>query len=1026
MNITRAAIEKNRVTLVLLGLIIFGGIGAYFNMSRAEDPGFIIRTARVTTFFPGASPERVEQLVTDKIEKAAQEMPELDFVASQSKTGVSVVNVNIKESYKDMRPIWDDLRRKIENVETDLPDDVIGPFVNDEFGDVFGTIITLTGEGFSYAELKDVADDVRDELLLIDEVAKVEIYGAQDERIFVEYNNARLSELGLSPFQLMQILNARNIVISGGEVYTPQEQIGLEPSGNFETVDDLRRTVIRIPGRDEVVYLQDIAAVKRGYIDPPQDLVSATGTPALALAISMREGGNIIDLGVAVTATIARLQEFYPIGIEFDLVAFQPREVERKIKDFVGSLLQAIAVVALVMLVSLGVRTGLVVVSLIPTAIVTALLVMSLFKIGLDQISLAALIIALGMLVDNAIVMAESIMVQMSEGVSAIEAAVGSANELRIPLLTSSLTTAAAFLPIFLAESTTGEYTAPLFKVVTITLLSSWILALTLIPLLAVKFFRVEPKSGEEASYDSTFYRRYRGALLFALKHRTVTLAGIAGMFLLAMMGFRFLPNIFFPLSDRPFFRTELELPVGTRIERTEEVVREVEGFIASELAVREDRPEGITSWAAFIGQGAPRFVLPYSPVPPSPNYAFLLINTTSYKPIDDYIAKLDSFTFENLPDVITTARRIELGPPIDYPIEVRILGRDSDILFSLVEVVKEQMRAIPGVRNIDDDWGRRTKKLLVMVNQPRARRAGVTSQDIAISLQTGLSGFDMTEFREDDKLIPITLRSVAADRRDIGKLEGLNVYAQATGRSVPLMQVADAEIAWEPARIWRRDRLRTVTVRSQLEPGTTAAQVNAQLIPWLESESRGWGVGYRWEIGGEAETSGESNASIAEKLPIAAVIIIMLLVAQFNSIRRPLIILMTIPLGVIGVVFGLLIARSYFGFMTLLGIISLAGIVINNGIVLLDRIRIEIEEHRLEPSRAIVEATQRRLRPILLTTATTVGGLTPLWLGGGPMWEPMAISIIFGLLFATILTLGFVPVMYSILFRVSFKGFSY
>ena len=311
-------------------------------------------------------------------------------------------------------------------------------------------------------------------------------------------------------------------------------------------------------------------------------------------------------------------------------------------------------------------------------------------------------------------------------------------------------------------------------------------------------------------------------------------------------------------------------------------------------------------------------------------------------------------------------------------------------------------------------------------MHEPRARRAGVTSQDIAISLQTGLSGFDMTEFREDDKLIPITLRSVAADRRDIGKLEGLNVYAQATGRSVPLMQVADVEIAWEPARIWRRDRLRTVTVRSQLEPGTTAAQVNAQLIPWLESESRGWGVGYRWEIGGEAETSGESNASIAEKLPIAAVIIIMLLVAQFNSIRRPLIILMTIPLGVIGVVFGLLIARSYFGFMTLLGIISLAGIVINNGIVLLDRIRIEIEEHRLEPSRAIVEATQRRLRPILLTTATTVGGLTPLWLGGGPMWEPMAISIIFGLLFATILTLGFVPVMYSILFRVSFKGFSY
>ncbi len=495
---------------------------------------------------------------------------------------------------------------------------------------------------------------------------------------------------------------------------------------------------------------------------------------------------------------------------------------------------------------------------------------------------------------------------------------------------------------------------------------------------------------------------------------------------MLAMYSFRYLPNIFFPPSDRPFFKTELELPVGTHIERTQQVVREVEGFLRDELVVGEGREEGVTTWAAFIGQGAPRFVLPYSPVPPSPNYAFMLINTTSDKPIQDYISKIEAFTFEQFPDLITTARRIELGPPIDYPLEVRILGRESDVLFSLVDRVKERLRAIPGAKNIDDDWGRRTKKLLVRVNQPRARRAGVTSQDIAVSLQTGLSGFDMTEFREDDKLIPVTLRSVAADRLDIGKLESLNVYAQATGSSLPLKQVADVEVAWEPARIWRRDRLRTVTVRGHLEPGFTAAGVNAELVPWLEEESRDWGVGSRWEIGGEVETSGESNQSIGEKLPIAALIIIILLVGQFNSIRRPAIILMTIPLGLIGVIFGLHVTRSYFGFMTLLGIISLAGIVINNAIVLIDRIRIEIDELGLEPSRAIVEAAQRRLRPILLMAATTVGGLLPLWLGGGPMWEPMAIAIIFGLVFATVLTLGVVPILYSLFFRVSFKEFSY
>ena len=493
MDITRAAIEKNRITAVLLLAVLVGGASAYRGMSRAEDPGFIIRTAQVLTMFPGASPDRVENLVTDKLEKVIQEIPELDFVSSTSKTGVSIVMVNIREEFMDMRPIWDDVRRRVDRARPELPADIVGPTVNDEFGDVFGVVVALTGEGFSYAELKDVADEVRDELLRVDDVAKVVIHGAQDERVFVDYDNARLAELGLSPIQLRQILDSANIIIPGGDVSTDVERITLEPSGNFESVDDLRQAVVTLPGRPEILYLEDLATITRGYVDPPGSMVRSTGVPALALAVSMRDGGNIITLGDGVALELRRLQALYPIGIEFDVVAFQPEIVSRKVAEFVANLLQAVGIVLVVMLLFLGLRTGLVVASLVPMAIVMALLVMSFLGIGLDQMSLASLIIALGMLVDNAIVMAESIMVQMSEGKDRRDAAIDSARELRVPLLISSLTTAAAFLPIFLSESSTGEYTAPLFKVVTITLLSSWVLALTMTPLLCVLFLKVTP-----------------------------------------------------------------------------------------------------------------------------------------------------------------------------------------------------------------------------------------------------------------------------------------------------------------------------------------------------------------------------------------------------------------------------------------------------------------------------------------------------------------------------------------------------
>jgi multidrug efflux pump subunit AcrB len=1020
LDLTRFALERRVVTGAAVVVLVFMGLQAFFNLPRSEDPGFVIRVALVTTYFPGASPERVEELVTDKLEKAIQEIPEIDFISSQSKTGVSILYVNVLERYKVMRPIWDNLRRKVERASRELPEGVSGPFVNDEFGDVFGILIGLTGEGYDYAELKDVADQVRDQLLRLDDVAKVEISGAQEERIFVEYNNARLAELGLSPGQLRSILESRNIIIPGGSVTVGPERISLEPSGNFESVEDLSRAVISLPGRRDLVYLGDLARITRGYIDPPSAKMFTNGVPSLGVAVSLREGGDISRLGIEVDALLGRLRTAYPIGVDFEVLNFQPRTVDGKVRDFVVNLLQAVGIVMLVMLLMLGLRTGLVVASLIPTTMILSFLVMSILGIGLDQMSLASLIIALGMLVDNAIVMSESIMVRMAAGRPPAEAALRSAHELRIPLLTSSLTTAAAFLPIYLAKSSTGEYTAPLFKVVTIALLCSWLLALTVTPLLCVTFLRVKGNP-EAASYDSPFYRRYRAMLLRALRHPWLSLGAVVGLLLVAFLGLGQLPFIFFPPSDKSTFTVALEMPLGTSIERTEEVAREVNGFIDRELRVSDERDSGVTRWGTWIGEGAPKFELSYNPEPPSPNYAFLLVRTTAREALLEMIPRLEAFARGTFPDLEVTAHPLGLGPPIEIPIEVRLSGDDTETLFGLVDRVRAHLRSIPGTKAVRDNWGLRTKKLVVRIDEARALRAGVTNEDVAVSLQTMLSGIQTTQFREADKVIPVTLRSVAADRQDLGKLETLNVYSQATGRSVPLKQVADVEVAWEPSRIYRRDRLRTVTVESDVETGTTAAAVTAQVLPWLEEESRGWDLGYVWELGGENETSTKANESIMVNLPLVGLIILMLLVWQFNSLVKPAIILLTIPLSLIGVSFGLLVARQYMGFMPFLGVISLAGIVINNAIVLIDRIGIEIDENGLEPAKAVIEAAQRRLRPILLTTATTVGGLLPLWLGGGAMWEAMAVAIIFGLLFATGLTLGVVPILYSLFYRVRY-----
>ena len=790
-------------------------------------------------------------------------------------------------------------------------------------------------------------------------------------------------------------------------------------------------------------------SVKRGYVDPPRSTVHTrtetqlrrrtTAQPfpfeepeitALALGISMREGGKLTDLGELVKAKLAKLQHVYPLGVDLEAAMFQPKDVQDVIDGFTSSLVQAVVIVMISVLLFLGFRTGIVVSALIPAAMVATLFCLQIFGISLNQMSLAALIIALGMLVDNGVVMAESTLVMMEQGKDVKTAAIDSAGELRTPLLVSSLTTAAAFLPIYLAKSAVGEYCAALFQVVTIALLCSWVLSLTMTPMLATLMLK-PPKETKPNTFDSAFYRIYRGFLMSFLRFRFLSLVILAVTFVGAMSLFPLIPKLFFPASDRPTFEMVVEMISGTAIESMDDRVRQLEDWIlntqmASEDEAGEVEHEGIVNWFGMVGQGAPRYYLAANPEPPESGYAQFLIQHTSRDAMETTLSAIRAHANEHFPEFKVDLKPRVMGTPVKYPIEVRVSGKENDTLFGLVDKVKAKLRSYPTVSNIGDDWGLRTKKLVINIDQARARRAGVSSEDVAVSLQAHFSGVQVTEYREEDKTIPVTLRSFEADRNDMSKFDTMNVFVQATGQTIPLRQIATGDVVWEASKIMRRDRYRTVTINATMKPGSLANDVMIDLVPWIAGESESWPIGYRYEFGGENEKSSKANASIGEQLPIAGFIIILLLVGQFNSFRRPLIIIGTLPLALIGVVLGLLVAKSYFGFMTLLGVISLFGIVINNAIVLIDRIKIEIDDNGLKPNRAVIEAAQQRLRPILLTTATTIVGLLPLWFGGSPMFEPMAISIIFGLGFATVLTLGVVPLLYSLFFRVSFKGFQY
>ena len=1030
MNLAKFSIEKSRITFMVLITILLLGVSMYFGLSRDSMPPYTVRVATVISQFPGASPERVEELVTDKIEKVAQELPELDEVTSTSRTGLSVVSVTLKDevNQKDLQSVWDRLRRKLNSIQG-LPNGVNPRLDDDGIGDVYGIVVGLTSDGFSYAEMKEYADDLKDAFIKLPDAAKVELGGVQDERVFVEFDNTRLKEYGLSASKLQQTIASTNILNSGGQINVGDERIILEPTGNFDSVDAIREMFIAVGNGSQLVKLGDITTVKKGYIDPPSQIVKVNGKEAITLHINLKENKNVVALGEEVNRLVTEWKQKLPVGLELTRVSSIDEYIDVKISDFMVNLIQSISIVLIVMLVFLGFRTGFIIASLIPIVTIMTLMIMGLMKIGLNQVTLAALIMALGMLVDNAIVVAETIMVKLEQGIEKKRAALEAFSELWMPLLISTLTTSAAFLAFYLSPTTMGDIVGPIFIVITIALSSSWLIALTVVTMFCYLFLKVIPKGERKPSLiDRTINAMkiyYKGLILVALRHKVKVILGIFAALILSLYGFGSIPFVFFPDSDRNLFTVDVNLPQGTKIEKTEEVIERIEKYIADSLQVNDQRPTGITAWSSFTGEGPESYDLGYSPDEANSSYGHMLITTSAFTENNRMIEKLDKYTFGNFPNADIKVYALAAGGG-GAPIEIKVSGSDPDVLASISEKVKIQLSSISGTKNVKDDWGPKSKKFLIQIDQNRAQRAGVTSQDIATSLSTVLDGFETGSYREDDKSIPIVMRSDANQQQTLESLETLNIYAQASGKSVPLLQVAAIVPLWQYAKIKRLDIVRTVNISCELREGANANAITAEITPWMEEAAQSWEDGYTYKFGGDAERTADSMGSVIGYLPVSGFLIVLLLIIQFNSVRKMTMVVLTIPLAIIGVVIGLLVFQEPFGFMPFLGVISLAGIVINNAIVLVDRMEVEQRDLGRSELDSVITACLQRFRPILLATFTTVLGLIPLYLSGGEMWEGMAVSIMIGLLFGTVITLIFIPSFYSLLFRLNYKGYEF
>jgi multidrug efflux pump len=1022
-NASAAAIRHQQLTLFFVLAITIAGLMAYLRLGQREDPDFTFRAITIRTLWPGATSGQVDEQVTGRIEKKLQEMPYFKRTQSYSKSGESLIVLELEDTApkREVPQFWYQVRKKIGDIRHTLPPEAIGPFYNDEFGDVFGSIYAFTGDGFTHGELRERLEGVRQELLRVPDISKVELVGVRDERIYVEISNAKIASLGLDASQIAGQLQAQNAVVPAGTIHNDTHAIPMRVSGNFDSVREVRELQLAVSpsgggerGGPLLIRLGDIAAVYRGLADPPFQTMRSRGKPAIAIAVSMKRDGDVIELGRNLDAAMARIRADLPVGIEYEQVSDQPRIVKQAVGTFMTSLLEAVAIVLAVSFVSLGWRAGTVVALTIPFVLLSTFLAMRLFGIDLHRISTGALIIALGLLVDDAMIVVEMMVRKLEEGLDKFAAATFAYASTAWPMLSGTLVTAAGFLPIALAKSSTGEYTFDMFSVTTIALVLSWFAAIFVTPLLGWWILR-QPRAKADGHdhgvahgehFDTPFYTRLRRLIDACIAHRWITIAVTAAGLVLGALGMGLTEKQFFPNSDRTEVMVEMWLPEGSSFRATEAEVERLEAFLAADADVK--------TFVTSVGNSLPRFYLSLNQELFRPNFAHSLILTPDVAARDRVVQRLQSHLDTNFPGVRARAIRTPLGPPISYPIVFRVSGPDIDRLKSIGDEVAAVVRRHDKTREINTDWGDRSPAVEVTIDQDRARALGVSSATVMRTLGAAVSGATVSQLREGDQLIDIVLRAPPGERVMKSQIQDLQIPL-GNGRYAPLSQVARVQAVMEEPIIRRYSRLPTLQVRADLVDGVQAPDVAAQILPQLDAVIAKLPPGYRIEAGGPYEENAKAQGSIAAGAPLMLFVWLALLMLQLQSFSLTAMVLITAPFGVVGVALGLLGARMPFGFVAMLGMIALMGIIMRNTIILIDQIR-QDRASGTPAWEAAREAAVRRFRPIVLTAAAAVLAMIPLT--RSVLWGPMAVAIMAGLVVATVLTILGVPAIYAAWYR--------
>jgi len=1003
---------KNR-PLVLYAMIVLGLLGAasYTQLGQSEDPPFTFKVMVINTLWPGASAEEVSRQITERVEKKLLETGDYQRISSFSRPGQSQVLFVARDDMhsRDIPDLWYQVRKKVNDIRHTLPPDIQGPFFNDEFGTTFGNIYALTGSGFDYALMKDYAERLQLSLQRVKNVGKVELLGLQDEKIWVEISNTKLASLGIPLAAVQSALQSQNQVADAGFIDTVSDRVRIRVSGQFHSVDEIRRFPITAGGRTQ--RLGDIAEVHRGFSDPAQPRMRFMGEDAIGLAVSMKEGGDILKLGKQLDAAFAELQEDLPIGMQLRKVSDQPAAVQRGVGEFLQVLAEALGIVLLVSFFSLGTRPGLIVALSIPLVLAMTFALMNYFNIGLHKISLGALVLALGLMVDDAIIAVEMMAIKMEQGLSRLKAAGFAWTSTAFPMLTGTLITAAGFLPIATAQSGTGEYTRSIFQVVTLSLIVSWIAAVVFVPYLGhylLPNLSRHDHSGEVRDpYQKPFYQRFRRLITWCLRHRKTVIVATLAIFIGSLALFRLVPQQFFPSSGRLELLVDLKLAEGASLKSTEYQAKRLEGLL--------NKNEQVENYVVYVGTGSPRFYLPLNQQLPAASFAQFVVMTRSVEEREQVRSWLIETMQEEFPTLRSRVSRLENGPPVGYPVQFRISGEHIGEVRSLARRVAERVRENAKVTNVHLDWEEPSKTVNLNIDQDRARTLGVNSASLSRALQSSLTGITVSQYREDNELIDVRVRGDEQERYALSQLGNLAVQTD-NGRSVPLNQIATLEYGFEEGIIWHRDRLPTVTVRADIYGNELPATVVNEVWPRLQDIRDQLPAGYLLEVGGSVEESERGQKSVNAGMPLFVLVVFTLLMLQLRSMSLSTMVFLTAPLGLIGVTLFLLLFGKPFGFVAMLGTIALAGMIMRNSVILVDQIQQDISQG-LSAWEAIIESTVRRFRPIVLTALTAVLAMIPL--SRSDFFGPMAVAIMGGLIVATGLTLIFLPALYAAWFRV-------